>query len=48
MGNAITVCLVVVGLINFAPVVGVVSTQKLESAYWVTLAGNFRMEQRYG
>jgi len=40
MGKAITFCLVVVGLINFAPVIGVISAQKLESAYSVTLAGN--------
>jgi hypothetical protein len=40
MGKAITVCLVVVGLINFAPVLGVISVQKLESAYSVALAGN--------
>jgi hypothetical protein len=40
MGKAITFCLVVVGLINFAPVVGVISAQKLESAYSVTFAGN--------
>lgn len=40
MGMAITFCLIVVGLINFAPVTGVVSTQRLESAYSVSLAGN--------
>ena len=40
MGKSITFCLVVVGLINLAPVVGVISAQKLESAYSVTLAGN--------
>ena len=40
MGKAITFCLIVVGLINIAPVVGVISVQKLESAYSVTLAGN--------
>ena len=40
MGKAITFCLVVVGLINFAPVIGVISAQKLESAYSVALAGN--------
>ena len=40
MGKAFTFCLVVVGLINFAPVIGVISAQKLESAYSVTLAGN--------
>jgi hypothetical protein len=40
MGKVITFCLIVVGLINFAPVIGVISAQKLESAYSVTLAGN--------
>ena len=40
MGKAFTFCLVVVGLINIAPVIGVISAQKLESAYSVTLAGN--------
>ena len=40
MGKAITFCLVVVGLINFAPVMGVISAQNLESAYSVALAGN--------
>ena len=40
MGKAISYCLVVVGLINFAPVMGVISAQKLESAYSVALAGN--------
>jgi hypothetical protein len=40
MGKAITFCLVVVGLINFAPIMGVISAQKLESAYSVALAGN--------
>jgi hypothetical protein len=40
MGKTITFCLVVVGLINFAPVMGVISAQKLESSYSVTLAGN--------
>ena len=40
MTKVITFCLVVVGLINFAPVLGVISAQKLESAYSLTLAGN--------
>ncbi len=40
MTKAITICLVVVGLINFAPVLGVVSAQRLESAYSITLMGN--------
>lgn len=40
MAKAITFCLLVVGLINFAPVIGVISAQKLESTYSVTLVGN--------
>jgi len=40
MGKAITFCLVVVGLINFMPVIGVISAQKLESAYSVAITGN--------
>jgi uncharacterized membrane protein len=40
MEKWITFCLVVVGLINIVPVIGVISAQKLESTYFVTLAGN--------
>lgn len=40
MAKAITFCLVVVGLVNFAPLLGVVSAQKLESAYGITLNSN--------
>lgn len=40
MNVAVTVCLVIVGLINLVPVVGVLSAAKLESAYAVSLAGN--------
>ena len=40
MAKAITVCLIIVGLINFAPVVAVLSAQKLESAYSISLASN--------
>jgi hypothetical protein len=40
MGKAVTFCLVVVGLINFMPVIGVISAQKLESAYSVVISGN--------
>lgn len=40
MEKVITFCLVVVGLINVAPVLGVISAQKLESAYAITLASN--------
>jgi hypothetical protein len=37
MEEAITFCLVVVGFIKFAPVIGVISAKKLESAYSVSL-----------
>lgn len=40
MGMTITLCLIVVGLINFAPITGIISAQTLESAYSVTIAGN--------
>lgn len=40
MEKVITFCLVVVGLINFVPVIGVISAQRLELAYSITLAGN--------
>jgi hypothetical protein len=40
MGKAITFCLVVVWLINFAPVIDIISAQKLESAYSVAIRGN--------
>ena len=40
MEKWITFCLVVVGLINIVPVMGVVSAQKLESAYSVAVVGN--------
>lgn len=39
MGKAITFCLIVVGLINLVPVIGVISAQNLESAYSVAIAG---------
>lgn len=37
MSKVITICLVIVGLINFLPVVGVLGVQRLESAYGVDL-----------
>lgn len=40
MNKAITGCLIIVGLINFMPLVGVISVQKLESAYSVMINGN--------
>jgi hypothetical protein len=36
----IAFCLIVVGLINFVPVMGLLSAQKLESAYSIELASN--------
>lgn len=40
MAKLITLCLVVVGLINFVPIMGLLSAQKLESAYSIELASN--------
>jgi len=40
MSKGITLCLIIVGLINFAPVVGVLSAQKLQGAYDVALSSN--------
>lgn len=40
MANAITVCLVIVGLINFTPLLGVVSSSKLERSYSIELQSN--------
>ncbi len=40
MSKGITFCLIVVGLINFLPLVGVYSTQRLESSYGIALASN--------
>lgn len=40
MSRAITACLIVVGLINFVPLLGVVSAQHLEEAYTVLLPSN--------
>lgn len=40
MTKAITVCLVIVGLINFIPVIGVFSAQSLENSYSIGLASN--------
>ena len=40
IGKTITLCLVIVGLINLAPVLGVISAQRLEAGYSITLAGN--------
>jgi len=40
MGMVVTFCLIVVGLINFTPVIGLLSVQKLESAYSVAIIGN--------
>lgn len=40
MSIAISICLIIVGLINFAPLFGAFSTQKLESAYSISLENN--------
>ena len=40
MGKLITVCLIIVGLINFAPLIGILSAQKMESVYSVSIMGN--------
>ncbi|NNC55758.1 MAG: phosphopantetheine adenylyltransferase [Pseudomonadales bacterium] len=38
MQKIITLCLIVVGLINFAPVLGVLSVQNIEAAYGLGIA----------
>ena len=38
MEKAITVCLIIVGLINVAPLLGLFSASKIESAYQVALS----------
>ena len=40
MSWLITLCLVVVGLVNFAPVLGIISASKMEKAYSIRLASN--------
>ena len=40
MAKLITLCLAVVGLINFVPIAGLLSAQKLESSYSIELASN--------
>ncbi len=40
MSKGITLCLIVVGLINFLPLVGVYSAQRLESSYGIALVSN--------
>lgn len=40
MSKFITVCLVIVGLINILPVVGMLGAQRLEGAYDVVLSSN--------
>lgn len=40
MTKVLIFCLLVVGLINFLPVVGVLSAQKLESTYGISLTSN--------
>ena len=40
MSTLITLCLVVVGLVNFVPVLGMISAPRMEKAYSVSLASN--------
>ena len=40
MTKMITICLLIVGLINFIPVIGVLSSLKLENSYSISLASN--------
>lgn len=40
MTKLITLCLIVVGLINVAPLMGLLSAQKLQSAYAIELASS--------
>jgi len=40
MSKLITLCLIIVGLINFIPVVGILSAHKLEGAYNIALSSN--------
>lgn len=40
MSKVISICLLIVGIINFLPLVGVLSAQKLESAYSISLVSN--------
>lgn len=40
MTKLITVCLIIVGLINFVPVLALISVQKLEEAYSISLLSN--------
>lgn len=40
MSKGITICLIIVGLINFIPLAGILSAQKLEGAYDVVLSSN--------
>ena len=40
MSKIITVCLIIVGLINFVPVIGLFSAAQIEQAYSVPINGN--------
>jgi uncharacterized membrane protein len=40
MSKGITICLIIVGLINFIPVAGILSAQRLEGAYGIALSSN--------
>jgi len=40
LNKAITICLIIVGLINFIPTIAIISAQKLEAAYSIKLISN--------
>ncbi len=40
MNKAITICLIIVGVINFIPTIAIISAQKLEAAYSIKLISN--------
>jgi len=40
MNKGLTICLLIVGLINFVPLAGILSVDKLISAYSISLEGN--------
>lgn len=40
MAKAVAICLAIVGLINFFPVIGVLSATKVEQAYLIALESN--------
>jgi len=40
LNKAITICLIIVGVINFIPTIAIISAQKLEAAYSIKLISN--------